>query len=320
MRDFLQQTLAGELPADVTGECAGLRWCWLDHGILSVTPRQPMCGALVLSAGIHGNETAPVEMLAALLASLAEGEIALHWRLLVVLGNPDALRAGRRYVVNDINRLFGRRGCHYPDNNETRRVARLEQALLSFFASGDETRRWHLDMHTALRDSYYPRFGVLPSRHGEWDSAFLHWLGDAGLQALVFHQTPGGTFTHFSSEQVGALSCTLELGKAQAFGQNDISQFAITAQALRALLSNSPTVSGPPPRRYRVTQQLTKLSDNFSLHMSEQVRNFTAFACGTLLAQDADTRYVVQHEYEYVLFPNASVATGLRAGLMLIEI
>ncbi|NDJ57278.1 succinylglutamate desuccinylase [Enterobacteriaceae bacterium 4M9] len=319
MRNFLQQTLAGEMPASRSGECAGLRWCWLDNGVLSVAPQEPVCGALVLSAGIHGNETAPVEMLSALLEALAQGEIPLRWRLLVVLGNPTALRGDCRYVANDMNRLFSGRWRGVADNAETQRAAHLEQTLLRFFDAGQETRRWHLDMHTALRESYYPRFGVLPAREGEWDSDFLRWLGDAGLQALVFHKAAGGTFTHFSSEQAGALSCTLELGKARAFGHNDLSQFAITAEALRALLSDRPAASAPPPRRYQVVQQLTKVSNDFVLHMSAQVRNFTAFPRGALLAQDAEIRYEVQHPCEYVLFPNASVATGLRAGLMLIE-
>lgn len=319
MQEFLAYTLAGETPARRCGETAQFRWTWWDEGVVELVPHHVTLPALVLSAGIHGNETAPVEMLDALMEALHHGDIALARPLLVILGNPAALRAGKRYLTDDMNRMFSGRWQNFPESGETRRACVLEHCVERFLTCAGLA--WHLDMHTAIRSSYHPRFGVFPARKTPYEQAFLGWMGDAGLQALVFHRAPGGTFTHFSSDHFDAQSCTLELGKAQPFGQNDLTQFDVTKAALRALLAGEATEHlNAQPLRYEVAQQITRQSEAFVLHMSAQTQNFTAFAKGTVLAEDGATVYRVENDTEYVLFPNPNVALGLRAGLMLKEI
>ena len=323
MFDLLAMTLSGDPVAEPCGQTETLDWQWRGEGILELSPRQPCEMAVVISAGVHGNETAPIELLNQLVDDLLSGARPLTVRLLVLLGNPPSMRINQRYVEADMNRMFGGRHARYKPNDETRRAQELEQVMALFYRSASAagaTQRFHYDLHTAIRGSQHVRFGLLPFQPRQQGKVMLEWLDAAGLDALVHHRSPGGTFTHFSSEVFQADSCTLELGKASPFGSNDHAQFSGVRRALETLVSGETLPereAHSPLLHYRVVQDVIRSKEDFQLFVPGDALNFTAFKKGFVIAQERGKTYRVEAEEEVVLFPNPNVAMGLRAGLML---
>ncbi|WP_179235071.1 MULTISPECIES: succinylglutamate desuccinylase [unclassified Burkholderia] len=329
--DFLAFTLAGGAPVDKDGACASgaVRWQWLGDGLLAFEPAAADAAArasVLVSAGVHGDETAPIELLSMLVRDLASGALPLACRLLVVLGNVPAMRAGDRYLDDDLNRLFSGRHAQAPASREAPRAAQLEAAASAFFAAAPAgSARWHIDMHTAIRASVFEQFALLPHTGTPPTRAMVEWLGDARIAAVLLHTAKGNTYSHFTAEHCGALACTLELGKVRPFGENDLTRFAPADRAVRKLVSGASrdvdAGGGQPslPRVFTVIDQITKQSDALELFVAADVANFTAFPRGTVLAQDGDYRYTVKHDEERIVFPNPTVKPGLRAGLLVID-
>ena len=323
MIDFLGDVLAQRIPTVSQGEQHDFRWEWLAEGVLSFTPKQAYEKAIVLSAGVHGNETAPIELLAQLSQDIFACALQLKVKLILILGNPVAIRSGQRYVENDMNRMFCGAHQQFSETFEAKRVAELEQLVADFFQSCPaQVKRYHYDLHTAIRPSLLPTFALFPYQTHGYDAVMLACLNAAELDALVYHNAAGRTFTHYTSSRFQAASSTLELGHAKPFGQNDLAAFAAINQVLRAVVTEQalPARQKSAIKNFRVVDSIIKTEDDFQLNLADSAPNFSMFQSDAVIALQQGKPYVIAPEQVWILFPNTQVKKGLRAGLILTEL
>lgn len=291
-------------------------------GVLQIkAPAGPARAAVLLSVGVHGDETGPIEVLAQLLDALSRQPAALAVDLMVCVGNIDAIRAGKRFIDADLNRMFRPVRGSLAGTAEAARADELIAVTADFF-KGATGARWHLDLHTAIRPSVYPTFAIVPDLVADAPKAALvEWLGQAAIGAIVMNPQSAGTYSYYTAEHFGAAGSTVELGRVGVLGQNDLSLFADVALALDGLLRGAVL---PPaavaPHVFKVAQEIIKLSDQFRMGFDRHTQNFTSLPQHAVIATDGDTLYTVAHAEELVVFPNPDVRVGLRAGLMVVRV
>ncbi len=307
-------------PAQLPG---GARVSAPTEGVVVIEPSEPI-GELILSAGVHGNETAPMELLDALLEAMAAGALNPAVRLLVVFGNPQAIREDRRFIEHDMNRLFGADWDTAPNVLEARRAAALEALVDGFFSKSprDDLPRWHLDLHTAIRDSHIERFGLHPNpADGVYAHEQIARLGALGVSTMLLQSEDSPTFSFWTRRYFDTAGFTLELGKALPFGRNNLARLADFADGLWQWIEGSLEAPDYRPeafRLFKVARQVMKRSDDFRLHLDDKVANFTPLASGSVLAEDGDTRWLVDEDNARIIFPNPRVQSGQRAGLVIV--
>ena len=108
-KDMLGHTLANadsEHKAEHSILSAGTEVTFLDTGIIKFEPNTAATQSLVISCGIHGNETAPIEIVNQIINDLLAEEQKCGQRVLFIFGNPWAMNAAERFVDINMNRLF----------------------------------------------------------------------------------------------------------------------------------------------------------------------------------------------------------------------
>lgn len=314
-------------PATDTFRVKGATAKLLDSGVLLIEPdtlaEKPK--DYVISSGIHGNETAPIEIVCQLVSEIVLGKIQVKQRTLFIIGNPVSMNISKRFEVENLNRLFCGKYKKVSDCYEKERAEKLERYVTDFFTNEQsaQSTKYHYDLHTAIRASKYEKFAIYPYQEDKpWDKEQLAFMHACGVETILFGHAPSGTFSYFSSTNFQAHAFTVELGKVKPFGENDMANFKATEDNLRQLIQDQPieltAFDNGNFNLFTVLGDLTKSTENFVLHIANDVSNFTDFPVGTLLSEDGEQQYRTKQVGESIVFPNANVANGERAGLLVV--
>lgn len=304
----------------------GVKLRLLDSGVLEVSPAKNSNKVYVLSCGVHGNETAPIEIISHQISKIVTGSIEPKYHLLYILGNPESMKIADRFVSINMNRLFAGAFKKYEVTQETRyeieRAEALEQYVSNFFNKHADATKTHLDLHTAIKPSFHKTFVIRPFSSSPINPQAKKLLLALGIEAFLQHNKPSTTFSAFSVEKFSAEAYTLELGKVQSFGQNNPDDFKAAINCLDHLIQDQNIPEHQPENliEYKVVAEIMKNSDEFKFYVPDNVENFTAYPQGYLIAEDFDYDYRVVLESESVVFPNINVPIGQRVAVMVRQV
>jgi len=336
--DFLQLTrshqysmAAFSFDVECKSSSAKTKVSVLDTGIIIFEPLNHSSSKdIVLSSAVHGNETAPIEICNELIKQVILGELHLEHRTLFLFGNPPSINISKRFVEENLNRLFS--GGHSQDqgqgegliNKERHRALLLENTVADFFNQG-QGERFHYDLHTAIRGSKNDKFAVYPFRHNKpWVKEQLQFMLACGINTILFSNAPTTTFSYFSSNEFGAHAFTVELGKVKPFGKNDMNNFVDVSASLKSLISATPLTLSEYNKDdfsfFEIDQVINRHHQDFSLQFADEVENFTNFPIGTVIVVDGDKEIKTHKQGEAIIFPNANVAIGQRALLTVVPV
>lgn len=319
---FVQTGQDNKLSFSVKGATASL----LDSGVLLVEPNSPtdISKSIVISSGIHGNETAPIEIVQQLISDIVAQKIQVKHRTLLIMGHPVAMNIAKRFQTENLNRLFCGKYKNIESCYEKYRAEKLERYVSAFFNethSDSQVTHYHYDLHTAIRNSKHEKFAIYPYQKDKpWDKEQLSFMAACGVNTILFGHGPTGTFSYYSSANFAAHAFTVELGKVRPFGENDMANFSAMTVKLTALITGKDLALKSFENKnfnlFTALGDITKVSDNFKLFIDDNASNFTDYPIDTLLSSDNGQEYRTTVTGESIVFPNAKVGNGQRAVLI----
>ena len=310
--------LEQDMPAGEMTVAGGTVFKLHQRGVLEVIPANlsPQSKHIFISCGVHGDETAPMELVDKIVTDIQSGFQPVTERLLFIIAHPASTNAHTRFLDVNLNRLFDDKE-HEP-SLELDIAANLKSIVAKFYQDTEQAMRWHLDLHCAIRLSKHYTFVVSPkTRHPVRSKELMDFVASGQLEAVMFSNAPSSTFSWFSAENFGAQALTLELGRVARIGENDLDKLVAFDLAMRDLISASKAEHLPrQPVMYRVSRTIVRLHEDFDFLFDDDVANFTSFKHGEVFGHDGDKPLMAKNEGEAIVFPNRHVTIGQRAALM----
>ncbi|MFB9134289.1 succinylglutamate desuccinylase [Vibrio olivae] len=310
--------LKQEMPAGEQVLACGTRLTLHQRGVLEVTPMAMTVNSknIVISTGIHGDETAPMEIIDKIIDDIVSGFQPIRHRCLFLIAHPQATNKHVRFLEENLNRLFDNKA--HESSLELDIADELKSHVTRFYQGTQEATRWHLDLHCAIRLSKHYSFAVSPKvRHPVRSCDLIKFIENAHIDAVMFSNAPTSTFSWFTAEHFSVQALTLELGRVARIGENDLDKLVAFDLSLRDLIAGAKSDHLPKKATmYRVSRTLVRLNQDFDFLFDDEVENFTSFKHGEVFGHDGDKPLMAKNEGEAIVFPNRHVAVGQRAALM----
>lgn len=308
LKQSLETTISGK-----NFNAADAHWSWVAPGALRIEPHTDagLCG-VVISIGVHGDETVPIRLLDAWLARTAQGSINIRRPMLVLLGNPEAVIAGRRFVAHNMNRLFSSASDNDPAA-ECQRAVVLMHVVRDFIKQHSEGL--HFDMHSTIKPSDQDRFAVVPVDCEAMDlSQMQSWFRQFAVDAWVQNISPAAAFSSFTA-RLGYRSATLEMGQVSSLDE-PIDRFLPLLDELDRLAIGPAMETDHNITGFQVVDEIIRPEGDFELCLEGFV-NFREWPRDTLIARGDNHEWRVQQDGDALLFLNADVPPGHRVALVI---
>lgn len=271
---------------------------------------------LIISCGIHGNETGPIDCAEQLRAKLKSENIPCERPILFIYANLEAIKIKKRYLDFNMNRLFNL--PNKPSRNlmlsgEYQRSIVLEN-MCKRFAKLNPNGFMHLDLHSTIKPSIHNNFILQPITSRRYALGWSSLVEAAQITAWVQQTKHSNTFSQFTHDVFNAESVTLEYGDLKSENHAYLFQALINLITRKELNSRSIVL-----KHYQVETEIIKQSDSFRFVIDESKPNFFNIQKAETICIDAIQKNVAKQNL-YSLFLNSRVPVGQRAGLALTEL
>lgn len=325
---FRQSFLFDSLDLEQSVKCdelktsAGVTLKLLQRGVLEIIPASvdEHTKNIVISSGIHGDETAPMELIDKLVNDIISGFQTVTERCLLIIANPEATAKHARFLEQNLNHLFDDKP--HDVSKELAIADKLKLLVKAFYADTSVESRWHLDLHCAIRQSKHYSFAVSPkARHQVRSKALMDFIENGHVDAVMFSNAPACTFSWYCAETYGAQAMMIELGQVAPLGSNDLKRLTAFDLSLRDLIARcQPEHLSRKATMYRVSRTIVRLHEDFDFLFDDDIENFTAFMHGEVFGHDGEKPLMAKNEEEAIVFPNRHAEIGERAALMVCKV
>lgn len=248
----------------------------------------------------HGNERIGAAVLEELRGILTASD--LRSDVYLVLGNPEAYRANKRYINTDMNRLFGAdRDVMAPgDNVEEKRVAEIAPVL--------SRSHYLLDIHSTIKPS-------VPFVYCEPDAEHMSLATLMGVEYIVSSSPdfrPADLVTSADNfvDRHGGLGITFESGyhKNELAVGDVLTRTKLFLQRTGACNFGLPEPENTPEsKRLTIYNHVVPQSNSFTF--ARDFHSFDTVKMGDLIGNDGDQEVRAEKD-SYIIFPKILIEQG----------